>query len=81
MPGSIAQLAAAAAAAQWPEAAKIVHHIKPSLESLGIREVAAAVELLEKAAPENTPHLPAAVAQLTTQVQRALATLPQELSE
>ncbi|RZK62693.1 MAG: PAS domain-containing sensor histidine kinase [Hymenobacter sp.] len=81
MPGSIAQLAAAAAAAQWPEAAKIVHHIKPSLESLGIREVAAAVKLLETAAPDDLPRLPAAVAQLTTQVQRALATLPPELGE
>jgi signal transduction histidine kinase/DNA-binding NarL/FixJ family response regulator len=79
MPGSLAQLATAAAAAQWPEAAKIVHHIKPSLESLGIREVTAAVELLEAAAPADLPRLPAAVAQLTDQVQRALATLPQEL--
>ena len=79
MPGSLAQLANATAAAQWPEAAKIVHHIKPSLESLGIREVEAAVLLLEQAQPAAYTLLPAAVMQLTAQVQRALDTLPREL--
>jgi signal transduction histidine kinase/CheY-like chemotaxis protein len=79
IPGSMAELTAATAAAQWPEAAKIVHHIKPSLESLGIQEVEAAVLLLEQAQPAAYALLPAAVMQLTTQVQRALDTLPQEL--
>ncbi|MBJ6142007.1 PAS domain-containing hybrid sensor histidine kinase/response regulator [Hymenobacter sp. BT559] len=79
MPGSLAQLANATAAAQWPEAAKVVHHIKPSLESLGIREVEAAVLLLEQAQPAAYALLPAAVMQLTAQVQRALDTLPKEL--
>ncbi len=79
MPGSMAELTAATATVQWSEAAKIVHHIKPSLESLGIREVEAAVLLLEQAQPAAYALLPAAVMQLTTQVQRALDTLPQEL--
>jgi signal transduction histidine kinase/DNA-binding NarL/FixJ family response regulator len=79
MPGSMTELVAATAVGQWPEAAKIVHHIKPSLESLGIREVEAAVLLLEQAQPAAYALLPAAVMQLTTQVQRALDTLPQEL--
>ncbi|MEJ7664851.1 MAG: ATP-binding protein [Hymenobacter sp.] len=35
MPGSLTQLAAAADLGRWDEAASIVHHIKPSLESLG----------------------------------------------
>jgi CheY-like chemotaxis protein len=79
MPGSLTELAAAANAAQWPEAAKIVHHIKPSLESLGIQEVEAAVLLLEQAQPAAYALLPAAVMQLTSQVQQALDTLPREL--
>ncbi len=79
IPGSLAELTAAATAAQWPEAAKIVHHIKPSLESLGIREVEAAVMLLEQAQPAAYTLLPAAVMQLTSQVQQALDTLPKEL--
>jgi signal transduction histidine kinase/DNA-binding response OmpR family regulator len=79
MPGSLNELAAAANAAQWPEAAKIVHHIKPSLESLGIREVEAAVLLLEQAQPAAYALLPAAVMQLTSQVQQALDTLPREV--
>jgi PAS domain S-box-containing protein len=79
MPTSLAQLTAQAAAGHWAEVAKTVHHIKPSLESLGVQDVAAAVLLLESAAPANYNQLPAALAQLKTQVQRALDTLPQEL--
>ncbi len=79
MPGSVAELTAQAAAGQWAEAAKTVHHIKPSLESLGIQHVAAAVQLLENATPADYAQLPAAVAQLKAQVQRALEALPGEL--
>jgi signal transduction histidine kinase/DNA-binding NarL/FixJ family response regulator len=81
MPASLAELAQLAAASQWDAVAKTVHHIKPSLESLGIQEVAEAVQLLEKAEPATYAQLPAAAAQLTTQVQRALHLLPQELSD
>jgi signal transduction histidine kinase/DNA-binding response OmpR family regulator len=79
MPGSVAQLSSQAAAGQWAEVAKTVHHIKPSLESLGIQNVAEAVQLLESAAPTDYAQLPPAVAQLKAQVQRALETLPREL--
>ncbi len=81
MPGSLAELARLAAAGQWEAAAKTVHHIKPSLESLGIQEVAEAVQLLEKAESTTRAQLPAAAAQLTAQVQRALHSLPKELEE
>ena len=79
MPTSVAQLTTQAAAGHWAEVAKTVHHIKPSLESLGIQDVTAAVQLLESAEPANYTQLPAALAQLKTQVQRALDTLPREL--
>jgi len=79
MPCSMAQLSSQAAAGQWAEVAKTVHHIKPSLESLGIQNIGEAVQLLENAAPANYAQLPPAVAQLKAQVQRALETLPREL--
>jgi signal transduction histidine kinase/DNA-binding response OmpR family regulator len=79
MPTSLAQLTAQAAAGHWAEVAKTVHHIKPSLESLGIQDVSTAVQLLESAVPANYGQMPAALAQLKTQVQRALDTLPGEL--
>jgi PAS domain S-box-containing protein len=77
IPDSLAQLRAAATAGHWQEAAKITHHIKPSLESVGVAGVADAVLLLETAS--DLAHLPAAAAHLASQVQRALAALPQEL--
>ncbi|MGI4863661.1 MAG: ATP-binding protein [Janthinobacterium lividum] len=79
MPASLSQLTAQTAAGHWAEVAKTVHHIKPSLESLGIQEVGEAVQLLEKSEPASYAQLPTAVAQLKTQVQRALDALPQEL--
>lgn len=81
MPGSLTELTAAASVGNWAEAAKIVHHIKPSLESLGVRAVAAAVRQLEEARPADYGQLPTAVAQLVAQVQCALASLPSELTD
>jgi PAS domain S-box-containing protein len=78
IPESLAQLHAAAAAGHWPEVAKITHHIKPSLESVGVPGVTGAVQQLEAAT--DLPQLPAAAAHLASQVQRALAALPQELT-
>lgn len=80
MPASLGALRSAAAGQQWEEVAKIVHHIKPGLESLGIRRVAAAVQQLENASLAESDQLAAAVALLATQVQRALAALPHELT-
>jgi PAS domain S-box-containing protein len=79
IPTSLAQLRAAAAAGHWTEVAKITHHIKPSLESVGVPDVGDAVLQLE--AGDNLSHLPAAAAHLASRVQRALDALPQELSE
>jgi len=81
IPDSLAQLRAAVEAGHWEEAAKITHHIKPSLESVGVPHVAEAVRQLEAAAPADYAHLPAAAALLASHVQRALAELPRELSE
>jgi PAS domain S-box-containing protein len=81
IPESLAQLRAAAAAGNWAEAAKITHHIKPSLESIGVPHVADAVQQLEAATPADYPHLPAAAAHLAVQVQQALVQLPRELPE
>ena len=78
IPASLAELQAAAHAGRWTEVAKIAHHIKPSLESVGVPQVAQAMQQLEAAAP--LPHLPAAIAHLASQVQRTLAALPQELT-
>ncbi|MGI4741508.1 MAG: ATP-binding protein [Janthinobacterium lividum] len=79
MPGSLARLQGAAAAGDWEEVARVTHHIKPSLESVGVAYLPAAVQQLETAAAVHYPQLPAAAAQLTAQVQRVLAELPREL--
>jgi len=78
IPASLAELQVAANAGRWAEAAKIAHHIKPSLESVGVPQVAEAMQQLEAA--DDLPRLPAAAAHLASQVQRTLAALPQELS-
>ena len=77
IPGSLAQLRAAATAGRWEEAAKITHHIKPSLESVGVAGVTDVLQQLEAATDPH--HLPAAAAHLASQVQHVLAALPQEL--
>jgi PAS domain S-box-containing protein len=82
MPRSLAELEAAAAAGDWQRVAAIAHHIKPSLDSLGVPDVAEAVARLERAGEATeTEALPRhqAVSRLVAQVQRALRTLPNEL--
>ena len=79
MPGSLAQLRTAAATGRWADAATTVHHFKPSLESLGVLDVAPLVAQLESTSPADFFLLPTAAAQLAAQVQRVLDTLPQEL--
>ncbi|UYZ57822.1 ATP-binding protein [Hymenobacter latericus] len=85
MPGSVAQIEAAAAAADWVAVAGLVHHIKPSLSSLGVQQVDEAVRLLEAA--RHTTLLSAhdqktyhdAVQHLVAVVARVLSELPAEL--
>ncbi|MGI4834592.1 MAG: ATP-binding protein [Janthinobacterium lividum] len=81
MPGSLAALRQATDSANWTEAAKITHHIKPSLESLGMVEVADAVRLLEAAPPYSPAALRTAALHLLAQGERALAELPHELPD
>ncbi|KAA9338191.1 PAS domain S-box protein [Hymenobacter busanensis] len=84
MPESLATLQAAVAAADWPEVARTVHHIKPNLTALRVGGVNEAVALLEKLRAEipaknEEATLHKAAAQLMVAVQRALAALPAEL--
>ena len=88
MPNSLAQLKAAGAAANWPEVGRLAHHIKPNLHTLGICDVAPALEALVRlhsdepaAAPEAPAVLRQALAQLVAGVERALAGLCAELTE
>ena len=88
MPNSLAQLKAAGAAANWPEVGRLAHHIKPNLHTLGICDVAPALEVLVRlhsdepaAAPEAPAVLRQALAQLVAGVERALAGLCAELRE
>ena len=80
MPDSLARLREAATNGHWDEVARITHHIKPSLESVGVAHVAPAVRQLEAATPAHYPQLPAAATQLIAQVQRVLAELPREVT-
>jgi CheY-like chemotaxis protein len=81
MPASLAQLREAAAASQWDRVAEITHHIKPSLEMMGVTDVAPLVAVLEKAPgpDQTTAERSALTAQLVAQVERALAAVPAEL--
>ena len=87
MPNSLVQLKAAGAAANWPEVGRLAHHIKPNLHTLGICDVAPALEVLVRlhsdepaAAAEAPAVLRQALAQLVAGVERALAGLCAELA-
>lgn len=88
MPGSLAQLPAAAAAARhWAQAAGIAHHIKPNLLALGVAGAAAPLGTLglahPKAAPGTMPEpemLAGAVAQLAAVMGWVLAAMTAELA-
>ncbi|RSK30103.1 ATP-binding protein [Hymenobacter metallilatus] len=82
MPESLVQLETAAATGNWQQVAALVHHIKPGIESLGIQDVAGALQQLEQqaagpGAEQSLAH--AAVARIVAQVKRALHELPREL--
>jgi PAS domain S-box-containing protein len=80
-PASLTQLQAAADAGHWDRVAEITHHIKPSLEMMGVAGVAALVVVLEKAPgpTQSAAERPALAAQLVALVSRALAAVPAEL--
>ena len=54
-PTSLAELRTAAAAHDWSQVARVVHHIKPNLLALGITRPAAAVALLTARSTEADP--------------------------
>ena len=83
VPASLTQLEAAATIGDWQQVAAIVHHIKPGIESLGVREVAGALQQLEQAMVAGTEQVPAheAVARIIAQVKRTLEELPRELPQ
>ncbi|WP_157530842.1 response regulator [Hymenobacter norwichensis] len=82
IPPSIQQIQTAAAAGQWAQVAKLVHHIKPNLVQFGVAALTQPLQLLmeqprpgAKAATLRT----AAVRQLVRQVNRVLEALPEQL--
>ncbi|WP_139924701.1 ATP-binding protein [Hymenobacter sp. DG01] len=82
MPTSLAQLETAAATQNWAQVAAIIHHIRPGVESLGIRGVGAAVQALEQPLPASesaSATAQAAVAQVAAKLRQALHELPREL--
>jgi HPt (histidine-containing phosphotransfer) domain-containing protein len=83
-PTSLAELRAAAAAHDWLQVARVVHHIKPNLLALGITRPAAAVALLTARPAESDPAWgpdarAQALAGLLAAVEQALNELPREL--
>ena len=79
IPPVVQQIQSAAAAEQWPQVAKLVHHIKPNLVQFGVSGIASALQLLmEQPQPgdEGGPGRAAAVQQLVRQVELVLEELP-----
>lgn len=81
MPGAVQQLEAAAAAEQWPQVAKLIHHIKPNLEQFGVAGIAQPLRLLKEVPPlgAETNSRRTAVRQLVQQLKRVLEVLPETL--
>jgi signal transduction histidine kinase/CheY-like chemotaxis protein len=81
MPGALQQLEVAAAAEQWPQVAKLIHHIKPNLEQFGVAGIAQPLQLLKEVpqpgAETKSRHM--AVQQLIQQLKRVLDALPETL--
>ncbi|GGG46699.1 hybrid sensor histidine kinase/response regulator [Hymenobacter glacieicola] len=83
MPASLVELEAAAASNNWPQVAALIHHVKPSVESLGIQGVLPAMQQLEQhVPPTGQPEAASttAVSHVVSQIRRALQELPKELT-
>jgi PAS domain S-box-containing protein len=79
IPPVVQQIQLAAAAEQWPQVARLVHHIKPNLVQFGVSGIASALQLLmEPPQPgdESGPGRAAAVQHLVRQVELVLEQLP-----
>jgi PAS domain S-box-containing protein len=82
VPPVLQQAQAAAAAGQWAQVAKLIHHIKPNLVQFGIAGIAAPLQLLlEPPRPGTQPDKARedAVQQLVSQLTRVLDALPEAL--
>jgi hypothetical protein len=64
---------------QWEALAKVIHHIKPSLELLLVPQVAEPLQVLGHAATADAAQLDKAVTQLDAAIKHTCALLPQEL--
>jgi HPt (histidine-containing phosphotransfer) domain-containing protein len=82
IPPSLQQIQTAAAAGQWVQVAKLVHHIKPNLIQFGVAGIATPLQLLMEQARAGTKankNRLAAVQQLVRQVDKVLEVLPEAL--
>ncbi|MGI4820786.1 MAG: ATP-binding protein [Janthinobacterium lividum] len=79
IPESMAQVAPLVATQQWDALAKVIHHIKPSLELLLVPQVAEQLHLLSHAATADAAQLDEAVTQLDATIKHTCALLPHEL--
>jgi signal transduction histidine kinase/DNA-binding response OmpR family regulator len=82
IPPSLQQIQAAAAAGQWVQVGKLVHHIKPNLIQFGVAGIATPLLLLmeqARAGSKANKNRMAAVEQLVRQIERVLQVLPEAL--
>ncbi|MCI1188604.1 response regulator [Hymenobacter sp. DH14] len=77
-PGSVAELRAAHAAADWPAAAALAHKLRPSLRLLGAATLTPGLDALEAAAAPDAELQQAAEA-LAAGLEALLAELPREV--
>ncbi|UOQ66146.1 PAS domain-containing hybrid sensor histidine kinase/response regulator [Hymenobacter volaticus] len=83
IPPILQQIQVAAAAGQWAQVAKLVHHIKPNLVQFGVAGVTQPLQLLmdqPRPGTKTSKVRTAAVQQLVRQVERVLRVLPEEFS-
>ncbi|MBO2009892.1 response regulator [Hymenobacter negativus] len=83
IPPVMQQIQLAAAAEQWPQVAKLVHHIKPNLVQFGVANITSALQLLMDVpllGSDDGPGRAAAVKQLVRQVELVLEELPEALA-
>jgi CheY-like chemotaxis protein len=82
IPPILQQIQVAAAAGQWAQVAKLVHHIKPNLVQFGVAGITQPLQVLmdqARTGAKINKLKAAAVQQLVRQVARVLNVLPQEL--
>ena len=88
MPDSLALLRAAGAQHNWPEVARLVHHVKPNLVAMGVAGIEPAMEILARKHPRTSAKAQAkdapdalqeALTQLLAAIERVLEALPAEL--